>query len=740
MMRSLGYGSRLMAESKYQADYARTNPMTGRREVWEDSVYRVMEDMHRVKFADKMCPELDVWFAEITEAYKSKLILGAQRALQFGGPQLLCKDARMYNCVSTFADRPEFFREFAWLLLCGCGCGYSVQEQHVAKLPSLRRRDRGVIEVVVEDSIEGWADAMGAMVSSFMDYDSPFSGHPIYFNLSKIRPKGAYISGGFKAPGPAPLRTALDRMEDLLNKVCELGKMTTLTVYDLASVEADAVVAGGVRRAATICFFSKTDIAMRDAKIGNWYETHPWRARSNNSVILLRSDVSREEFHEIMLSTKQYGEPGFLFVDTLDMTVNPCVEVGMRPLTEDGRTGWQACNLTEINGGACVDRETFLKACRTASALGTLQAAYTNLTYLTDASREIIRREALIGVGITGWMNNPTVLFDPDLMREGAEVVKAVNREVAALIGINPSARCTVVKPSGNSSVLLGTASGIHGEHAPRYIRNVQMADTSDVLHILEKHYPELVDTSVWSTARTDKVVSFPIIPPEGSVFKSGLVGVKQLKYVELAQRVWIECGKNPELCVDPRVSHNVSNTIQVADDGEDGWDAVEAYLYENRRWFCGVSLLPLSGDKIYNQAPFTEVLTPEEHVAKYGAPGILAAGLVTQALDAFGDLWTATSCVMSDRDEKLPVSHENSAKIDIGRRIRKFGSKYFAGDIAKACDCLKDAHLIHKWEKIMRACEKEIDIAAELGDREEVEVGTLVGVACSGDACTRDF
>src|SRR5690554_890143 len=308
-------------------------------------------------------------------------------------------------------------------------------------------------------------------------------------------------------------------------------------------------------------------------------------------------------------------------------------EIGKLPVTEDGRSGFQACNLCEISGASCNTVEDFLRACKAASILGTLQAGYTDFKYLSAASKEIIEREALIGVSITGWMNNPEVLFDKQNMKEGAEEVKKWNKVVAKMIGINPAARTTCVKPSGNASTLLGTASGIHGEHSPMYFRNVQMNDQDDVLHLIMEKNPKMVETSVWSNTGTDKVVSFPIVSKEGSIFKKDLMGVKQLEYVKLAQQYWVEYGTNVELCVDPNLRHNVSNTITV-----DDWDEVEQYIYDNRRWFAGISLLSAMGDKAYPQAFFTEVFTAQQLLDKYGNGFSFASGLIVAGLSAFNN------------------------------------------------------------------------------------------------------
>ena len=438
-----------MADAKFYESYARYNDKLQRYETWEEAVARVM-DMHRTKYASVMTNELEELIQFAQDAYSNKEILGAQRALQFGGAQLLTKNAKMYNCTATYCDRSDFFKEAFWLMLCGCGIGFSVQKHHVEKLPNIKPRTKSAKAFIVEDSIEGWADAAGALVSSFFDEKSEYAGHKLYFDTTNIRPRGAEISGGFKAPGPEPLDKALKLIEKLIK--AELDKGATLlrpiVVYDITMHIADAVISGGVRRAATICLFSYNDREMITAKTGAWFVDNPQRGRSNNSAVLLRDSTQFEEFQEIMKSVQHSGEPGFVWTDDLDILFNPCVEVGMYAYTNDGRTGWQMCNLTEQNGAMSKDLSTFLKQCKAASILGTLQAGYTDFSYLSPATKEIVDREALIGVGITGWMNQPDTLFNKENQKLGAEEVKKWNKKVAELIGINQAARTTVVKPS----------------------------------------------------------------------------------------------------------------------------------------------------------------------------------------------------------------------------------------------------------------------------------------------------
>lgn len=738
-----------MSDAKFYSDYARFDEVHGAYESWDQAVERVMA-MHTTKYADKLTPELQEIFDRITKAYKNKQMLGAQRALQFGGEQLLKKNAKMYNCVSSYVDRAAFFGEYMWLMLCGCGAGFSVQRHHVAKLPSLKARSKSVKRFTVPDSIEGWAQAFDVLFSSFFvggGKHPEFQGHPVWFDLSQIRPKGAAISGGFKAPGPEPLQKALTQVELLLTRAGT--RLKPIEVYDACMYMADAVISGGVRRSATICLFSKDDEEMIRAKTGNWFNENPQRGRSNNSVMLLRDEVTFEEFQAIMKSVEQSGEPGFIFTDSLEFTFNPCVEIGKLPVcVETGESGWQACNLSEINGGLCDTPEKFYDACFAAAAIGTLQAGYTDFAFLGEASKRIIEREALIGVSVTGWMDNPHVLFDEEVMRKGARIVKETNKLVAGIIGINQAARTTCAKPSGNASVLLETKSGIHGGHSKRFVRHVQMNDESEVLQVFKALFPEMVERSVWSANGTDSVIAFPVISKDGSLYKADLMGVKQLEYVKRAQQVWVEEGTNVELCTHPKLRHNISNTISV-----DNWEEVTAYLYANRQWFCGVSLMAASGDKAFPQAPFTEVLTDKEIVEKYGPAGLFASGLVTRALDSFGDLWQATSCAMGFGEDISVPTHENSAKRDWVRQFLKFAANHFPlepqvispelvvqqGDLNKTGDCLKDVYNLHKWARIMRSV-PDIDIRDHLKKKQFVDVGSLSGAACAGGSCEITF
>ncbi len=1246
-------GRKLMSDSKFYEGYSRFDEEKQRYETWDESIERVM-NMHRTFYKDKITPELSSLLDEVENAYKDKLFLGSQRALQFGGEQLLNKHARLYNCCASYCDRPNFFGGLFYLLLCGCGVGFSVQKHHIKSLPKIKKRGITAKTYVVPDSIEGWASTIDVLLSSYFVENSvypEYKGKKVYFDLSNIRPKGSYISGGFKAPGAEPLRKALNLIEDLIEKEVKNGenRLKSIVLYDICMYISDAVLSGGIRRSATICMFSKDDKDMLNAKTGSWFIDNPQRSRSNNSVVLLRDETTLEEFKEIIKSVKDFGEPGFIWTDSNDFVYNPCftgdmklltdygyktfeelcdkevsvyningnvtkgkvwftgkketiklnlsnkksimctpnhvfmtdnkeevkakdllgkkliniipdtdndfdkkyislgneckcddefpkfyetlsrknklsflrgifskngnvifnkgivcltknktfvedlksnliefgitskiifneetyslfiynqtsldifykyisfsqkhkvrdlkslieskiptvlsienkgiqkvydftepethwgyvngvvvhncVEVGMKPITKDGRTGYQACvsgdtklitkdgivdiktasdnheevsiwngkeykkvipfktgeneklyrvsfndgsyldttknhrflvknrfqkdykivetidliellktskynlqipranfimdnnvgnkydmaynyglifgdvcnlskkidnkkfydlkhengipqwvfelnkesvlefiagwadsdgsqalkgiriygeehkirdgqllltklginssvnfkrnvwylqitktidipcrrlvcnnnkeskfksknqiinsiveldgihnsyclhepetqqcvfnnvltmqcNLTEINGSKSTTKEIFFNQCKYASILGTLQAGYTDFGYLKDATKEIVEKEALIGVGITGMMNNPDTLFDEDITNQGAEIVKYWNKKVSKMIGINQAARTTVIKPSGNSAVLLECSSGIHGEHAPTYLRHVQFNKDTEVAKLFMKENPNMCEDSVWNKER-DVVVAFPIETSDKSVYKKDLLGVKQLEYVKNTQQNWIKNGTNLELCTDEKLRHNVSNTITV-----DDWDEVTNYIYDNRKYLCGVSLLSALGDKAYPQAPFTEVFSTKDIVERYGEVSLFTSALIESGLQAFNnDLWNACNTALG-HGESLTDDHKDLLKRDFIRRFNKFSNNF--KDKEECTNCLKDVYNSHKMWKIKNNI-KNINWVKELNKKSFVDIDTMGATGCAGGKC----
>ena len=759
--------------------YSRFSKEKGRRETWNEMIDRVF-DMHETKYSEALKnKEFREEFDFAKEFVKKKRVLGAQRLLQFGGAPVFKHNAKTYNCSYGFIDRVAAFQECMYLLLCGCGVGFSVQKKHVANLPKIQKRTKGDKVFTPEDSIEGWSDCIGALMSSYFVGGGTmpeYEGHTVVFDLSKIRPEGALIAGQFKAPGPKGLQSSLDKISELIEKRLDNQEFTLhpIDVYDSVLFLADAVLSGGVRRSATICLFSKDDDEMMTAKTGDWFIKNPQRGRSNNSALLVRESVTREEFSKLMKSTKLYGEPGFVFSESEDVGFNPCVEIGLYPKTEDGRSGWQFCNLTEINGKYCDTEEKFYDCCRASAILGTLQAGYTTFKYLAKETQEITEREALLGCSITGVMDNPDILLSEKIQKAGAKLIKQVNTKIAKFIGINPAARTTCIKPAGSTSCVLSTSSGMHPHHARRYIRRVQANRNEFPVQHFQKINPLAVEKSVWSNNGTDEVISFLCEVPKSAVTKNSLKAVELLEKVRLTQQNWVEYGTNEELCVVKNIRHNVSNTISVKDDE---WDEVEEYIFKNRKWFAGISLLPASGDLDYPQAPFTSILNEKELVEEYGEGSLLASGLIVDGLSAFNNnLWAACDC-LNGVGEKLGQSEEpiepvkpvrklyknekeysaaladyaiglnlffqakgdyiiNYSKLDWIRRGKQFADRYFGGNVRKMCHCLKHVYSFKQWLDLKREY-KEINWEeANEATETYVNADTLASQACAGGKC----
>lgn len=760
----------------FVSKYART--VHGKKETWDQSVDRVME-MHWKHLADDMIISdslLDDLSKEMNFAeklYRNQIILGAQRALQYGGETLLKHVARNYNCAGSYANRISFFQELMYLLLCGSGTGYSVQKVHVNQLPKMKGVDMSKqTTYVIDDSIEGWSHAVNALI------ESHYFGLPeVVFDSSRVRPKGAFITGGFRAPGPEPLMKCLSKMSKVLGKI-RGRKATPFEVHRLACLIADAVISGGIRRSALLCQFDADDREMLTCKTGSWFSEYPELARANNSAIILPS-TPKEVYENIFSSIKQFGEPGIIFSFHPDIVYNPCVEVSGYPQIEiDGEIqyGWFFCNLTEINGSKIKNKEEFFDACRGASVLGTIQASYTSFKVLTEASRLIAERDALIGVGITGMCENPEILFNPEIQDEGARLVQKTNVKMAGIIGINPAARCTVVKPSGNSSQLLGcTSSGIHKFPFKRFIRNIQAANTEQALRYVKEINPMMVKPSVYNK-EVESVISFPVELDDNVLTSEYSSAIDFLEMVRMTKAHWIENGTNfdhpfyKEYPKFARMRMNVSNTCMVKDDE---WDDVKEYVWNNRNVFSGISFLPKGGDLLYPQAPYTSVLDEKELAERYGAGAILAGGLIVDGLAVFNDdLWLACDVAMGRNPHHLTLTDQDitnfilshlkngkllvevngvmisdvnaisshlqslvDKKIDWVRRFKKFAGKYLGGDLTKTEFCLKHVSLFHRWQKLKDM--KHIDWSSITDwDEEWVDAGSTVAQACSGGSC----
>lgn len=644
--------------------YARYVPGKRRRETWNEAVHRV-RDMHLAHYPDRPLREAVVAALAAGEATPAQVaalggahtlheairaafaavqareILPSMRSLQFGGEAILSKHARIYNCAFTYLDRLEAFREAFYLLLCGCGVGFSVQSRHVSRLPALAPRRRGApVRHVIADTIEGWADALHVLM------EQAVAGRGVDFDYSLIRPEGAPLrTTGGKAPGPEPLFHSLTRIDRIVRGAAG-RRLKTVEAYDILCWAAKAVLSGGVRRSATICLFSVDDADMAAAKTGNWLAENPQRVASNNSAVVVRATASREQFQRLFEAQKQFGEPGFYFVEDEDYGANPCVEIGLHPrlkldpaaiarLRELGHTGplregdvltgVQFCNLATVSAAAAENREAFHRLCALAALIGTLQAGYTDFRYLSPVSRVITEREALLGVSLCGILDRPELLLDAAELRAGAAVVQAVNAVVARALGIQPAARTTCVKPEGTASLLLGTSSGLHPHHARRYFRRVQANVHDPVYRHFRRHNPHMVEPSVYDLNGRTEVITFPVEGPVFGVYRDELSATQHLAYIRLVQENWVQAGRRHE-AHSPGLHHNVSCTVSVK---PDEWAAVADYIWSHRHSFTGVALLADHGDKVYAQAPREGLATPAD-VAKWNGLGYVPVDFTT--------------------------------------------------------------------------------------------------------------
>ena len=762
---------RALADYIYQSKYSLYREDLGRKEVWEESVERIHQ-MHLTHLGIHAPAALqDEWFMEqLHEAidyYKQKKFVGSQRNLQFGGEPVLKSSAKSYNCSYSHCDRLEVFRETEWLLLSGCGCGLSVEQAHVDKLPDLLPLEELLEESEVfriPDSIEGWSDAIHRLMEFFF---VPGTTRPV-FDYTDIRPKGSKIAGRFLAPGPDGLRIALDNIRKLLREAVTAGqrRLSALQCTDIIAHLADSVLSGGVRRSALMILFSPEDEEMVNCKHGDWFSTNPQRARFNMSAALDRGQVAREVYERLFEAMRTSGDPGLYWRDEFGIGCNPCCEIGFRPVDQYGNTGWQVCNLVSINGMCCTTEEEFYKICRCASTLATVQATYMDFAYLSPATRNIIEADPLIGVSIGGIMNNPQVLTNPNILSVGAMQVRQQNAKVARILGINPATRTTCVKPDGTVSLLLGMTSGIHGAYAKRYLRSVEANIEEPNLKAYEEANPKAVQPNIFKPT-TDKKIFFPIEESEETLLRSELAGLKLLEYVKLVQQSWVIPGMTD---MNSPIKNNVSNTVDVPNDQ---WDVVRDWVWENQDYIAGVTFLSSYGDMDLPQAPMCRVATPEEILREYGVGSMFASGLVVEAIEVFGDLWKACESAQgrgeqlfvsdhalvdylqkNDLDEatiteeerkhilatlnaKLNDKVENlAAKRDIVRRIIKFAANYCRGDVYKAVNLLKSVNNLHLFE-LLKKTYKPVDWKmVDFGGKRYANADEQASQSCVGGAC----
>jgi len=594
-----------IADYIHAAKYARYLEGELRRETWEETVNR-REDMDLRRW-----PELAEEISKAFSLVVQKKVLPSMRSMQFGGAAIEQLNARLFNCSFSLVDRVEFFHHMFYLLLAGCGVGFSVQYQHVEKLPVVEAEiDRTNVFIhKIDDSIKGWAEALRILIESYMNdgTGSPFTGCYVEFDYSDIRLQGKKLktSGGV-APGHVPLKLTLEKVRETLEKA-RGRQLKPIECHDMNCHIADGVLAGGIRRSSLISLFSPDDAEMMQAKTGSWMEENSQRRLSNNSAVLVRGNhaVNKRAFKNIFEHVQQYGEPGFFFTANADYGCNPCGEIGLNPVDPvSGKTGFAFCNLTEVNAVGCKTAEEFIEAVKMAARIGTYQAAYTKFDYLGEPTCSIADREALLGVSITGIYDNP-IAQDPGVLRAAANAAVAENSRVARQIGINPAARVTTIKPSGTASLALDCVGAGHGpHHARRYIRRIIANPHEPVFQYFKSINPHMCVPYSWK--KGEFVIEFPVVAPDNAVVRAELSSREMIDGVFNTYQNWIVPGTANWLS-SAGLTHNVSCTINVE---ADKWDDVRDYVWENRDKIAAMSFLAVSGDKDYVQAPREEIVT----------------------------------------------------------------------------------------------------------------------------------
>ena len=571
----------ILSDITVHMKYAKYNPELNRRETWSELVDRNIA-MHKKKY-----PEL---IDQIDEVYKyvyDKKILPSMRSLQFAGKPIEISPNRLYNCSYLPADHPDCFSEIMFLLLSGCGVGYSVQQHHIKGLPNITKPfDKRTRRFVIGDSIEGWSDAVKVLIKSYLG-DKRTS--KILFDYTDIRPKGArLVTSGGKAPGPQPLKECLIKVEGILNAKQDGSTLSSIEVHDIICHIADAVLAGGIRRAALISLFSAADDEMISCKSGDWWESNPQRGRANNSAVLMRHKITEDFFMNLWkhVELSGAGEPGIYLNNDKDWGTNPCCEIALRP--------FQFCNLCEVNVSDIESQNDFNARVKAAAFIGTLQAGYTDFHYLREVWKETTEKDALIGVSMTGIGSGAVLDFD---MSDAAKIVNKENARVAKLIGINKSARSTTVKPAGTTSLVLGTSSGIHAWHNDYYVRRMRVGKNEAIYTYLSINHPELIEDEFFRPHDT-AVISVPQKAPEGSIMRTESP-FDTLERVKRVATEWVKPGHRTG-----SNSHNVSATISLR---EDEWDEAGRWMWENRNHYNGLSVLPYNGGT-YTQAPFEDI------------------------------------------------------------------------------------------------------------------------------------
>jgi ribonucleoside-diphosphate reductase alpha chain len=567
--------NRLLSDIVTNRTYAKYLSHIGRRETFEETINRNM-NMFLNKFPNQS--------RDIVKGYQQVhdgKVMPSMRSMQFGGESILKNNVKLFNCSFAAIDNTRAFAEALYLLMCGTGFGFSVQRHHIGKLPTLRKpKEEG--KYIVADSIEGWAEALNALMQAYFN-----GGLRPVFDYNSIRAKGSRLSNGATAPGHEPLKAMLDVVEAKL-KLSIGRKLRPIEVHDTICMIADCVLSGGIRRAACISLFSKDDEEMLTSKQGQWWEKHPYRARSNNSVVLDRATTTKEEFERVFDACikSNAGEPGFSWSNNIEMGYNPCHEISLNSN--------QFCNLTSVNLTGVKNEKDLHNRVYTATMLGTMQAAFTDFPYLSESWKLQTEREALLGVSFTGIADSGALTASQ--LNNAAKLVLEVNEKYAKKLGINLAARTTCVKPEGTMSCVVGSASGIHARYAPHYLRRVRMNKSDALAKYLTAKIPSLVEDDQFSPSGI--VVTIPQESPTNAITRNDESANTLLDRVLFYNENWVKHGYRTG-----DNQHNVSCTINYKPEDVDG---LRTRLWDTREIYTGISLLPFDGGS-YVQAPFEE-------------------------------------------------------------------------------------------------------------------------------------
>ena len=603
-------GLQILSDVTVFSKYAKYKSELKRRETWNEIVDRY-ETMMIKKY-----PKLEDAIVESAKFIRDKKVLPSMRALQFAGPAMEVNNARGYNCAYLPVDSLYSFSETMFLLLGGSGVGFSVQKHHVAQLPVIKKQDTYKQRTyLIEDSIMGWADSVKMLMKFYFE-----GGPKPKFDFRAIRHKGArLVTAGGKAPGPEPLKICLTHIDAIMERKANGEKLSPLECHDIMCHIANSVLAGGIRRSAMISLFSHDDEEMITCKYGAWWELNEQRGRSNNSAVLKRGEISEEEFKSLWtrIEASGSGEPGIYWTNDLDWGTNPCCEIGLRP--------FQFCNLCEVNVSDITSQEDLNDRVGVAAFFGTLQAGFYDFHYLRPIWSKTTQKDALLGIGMTGIGSGEILKYDLTI---SANTAKVVNSMISEKIGTNEAARLTCIKPSGTTSLVLGTASGIHAWHNDYYLRTMRFNKTEDIATYMIINHPELVEDDVLRPNDTI-CLRIPVKAPEGSIYRTE-TALDTLERVKKFSQEWIKEGH-----INGANTHNVSATVSIDDNRIYGithnnqiikgvsvaefvekdlgkkviheWEAVGHWMWKNRDVYNGLSVLNYDGGS-YTQAPFEDI------------------------------------------------------------------------------------------------------------------------------------